>query len=137
VDDTIHIEEFYQGAVVVLVVLLHSMTRLPPLTLTLTSLDLTFGTKISPMDNKLHRSMAKDTKAKLAFCWLFINSVIGAVITHSTCKVRETWCTKLAFCWLFINSVIGAVITHNTCKVSEMWCNHYVSIYCNKNSYYT
>lgn len=30
--------------------------------------NLTFGTNIRPVDNKLHRRMAKDTKAKLASC---------------------------------------------------------------------
>ena len=45
---------------------------------------LTLGTKMSPIDRKLQSIMARDTKAKVASCWLPMMREIGAVITHST-----------------------------------------------------
>jgi hypothetical protein len=64
---------------------------------------------------------------------LFINSVIGVVITHSTCKVRETWCTKLAFCWLFIT--INKQSTKRQLCTSCFPC--FTGATCNNSSNYT
>ena len=90
---------------------------------------------MSPMDRKLQRMMASETKAKVASCWLPIIKLIGAVITHSTCNHKhmvspgsvnaqhlKSQTLGITWQWSQTTSEITdtwyhlAVITHNTCN---------------------
>ena len=59
----------------------------------------TSGTMMRSADRKLHNTIARETKSKVAFSCLLKIRAIGSVITHSTCSVSHK--QKMLFSFIF------------------------------------